>query len=131
ANGSALINYPGYILSINQDNGNGSSTPVFQVPSDSTFDNPKFKLFGDGTLQGDINIRGSLTVNGVKIDKNGFSGGSLEVDSLKVNGRTDTKELYVNGVKIDKNGGNSGGGDTGWNGKYPPEDTSDRDKRYW
>ncbi|MDN6220682.1 MAG: phage tail tip lysozyme [Lactococcus lactis] len=131
ANGSALINYPGYILSINQDNGNGSSTPVFQVPSDSTFDNPKFKLFGDGTLQGDINIRGSLTVNGVKIDKNGFSGGSLEVDSLKVNGRTDTKELYVNGVKIDKNGGSSGGGNTGWNGQYPPEVTSDRDKRYW
>ncbi|WP_342637196.1 phage tail spike protein [Lactococcus lactis] len=131
ANGSALINYPGYILSINQDNGNGSSTPVFQVPSDSTFDNPKFKLFGDGTLQGDINIRGSLTVNGVKIDKNGFSGGSLEVDSLKVNGRTDTKELYVNGVKIDKNGGSSGGGGGGWNGQYPPEVTSDRDKRYW
>ncbi len=131
ANGSALINYPGYILSINQDNGNGTSTPVFQVPSNSTYDNPKFKLFGDGTLQGDINIKGSLTVNGVKIDKNGFSGGSLEVDSLKVNGRTDTKELYVNGVKIDKNGGSSGGGGGGWNSQYPPEVTSDRDKRYW
>ncbi|WP_350028442.1 phage tail spike protein [Lactococcus lactis] len=99
ANGSALINYPGYILSINQDGGNGSSTPVFQVPSDSTFDKPKFKLFGDGTLQGDINIKGNFYVNGVKIDTNG--------------------------------GGNSGGGDTGWNGKYPPEVTSDRDKRYW
>lgn len=131
ANGSALINYPGYIFSINQDNGNGSSNPVFQVPSDSTFDKPKFKLFGDGTLQGDINIKGSLTINGVKIDKNGFSGGALEVDSLKVNGRTDTKELYVNGVKIDKNGGSSGGGDNGWNGQYPPEVTTDRDKRYW
>ncbi|UXV66946.1 phage tail spike protein [Lactococcus cremoris] len=131
ANGSALINYPGYIFSINQDNGNGSSNPVFQVPSDSTFDKPKFKLFGDGTLQGDINIKGSLTINGVKIDKNGFSGGALEVDSLKVNGRTDTKEFYVNGVKIDKNGGSSGGGNTGWNGQYPPEVISDRDKRYW
>ncbi len=99
ANGSALINYPGYILSINQDNGNGSSTPVFQVPSDSTFDKPKFKLFGNGTLQGDINIKGNFYVNGVKIDTNG--------------------------------GGNSGGGDTGWNGQYPLEVTSDRDKRYW
>ncbi|MDM7655178.1 phage tail spike protein [Lactococcus lactis] len=40
--------------------------------------------------------------------------------------------FYVNGVKIDTNGGgNSGGGDTGWNGQYPPEVTSDRDKRYW
>ena len=115
ANGSALINYPGYILSINQDNGSGSSTPVFQVPSDSTFDNPKFKLFGKGTIYDDLEIKGNLTAN-----------------SLKVNGRLETQELYVNGVKIDTNGGgNTGGGDTGWNGQYPPEVTSDRDKRYW
>ena len=40
--------------------------------------------------------------------------------------------FYVNGVKIDTNGGgNSGGGDNGWNGQYPPEVISDRDKRYW
>ncbi len=39
--------------------------------------------------------------------------------------------FYVNGVKIDKNGGSSGGGDNGWNGQYPPEVTTDRDKRYW
>ncbi|MCT3129996.1 peptidase M23 [Lactococcus lactis] len=40
--------------------------------------------------------------------------------------------FYVNGVKIDTNGGgNSGGGGGGWNGQYPPEVTSDRDKRYW
>ena len=115
ANGSALINYPGYILSINQDNGNGSSTPVFQVPSSSTFDNPVYKLFGKGTIYDDLEIKGNLTVN-----------------NLKINGRLETKELYVNGVKIDTNGGgNSGGGDTGWNGQYPPEVTSDRDKRYW
>ncbi|MGF2106940.1 phage tail spike protein [Lactococcus lactis] len=38
--------------------------------------------------------------------------------------------FYVNGVKIDKNGGSSGGGG-GWNGQYPLEVTSDRDKRYW
>lgn len=115
ANGSALINYPGYILSINQDNGKGSSTPVFQIPSNSTFDNPMYKLFGKGTIYDDLEIKGNLTAN-----------------SLKVTGRLETKELYVNGVKIDTNGGgNSGGGDTGWNGQYPPEVTSDRDKRYW
>lgn len=40
--------------------------------------------------------------------------------------------FYVNGTKIDTNGGgNSGGGDTGWNGQYPPGVISDRDKRYW
>ncbi|MCT3138094.1 phage tail spike protein [Lactococcus lactis] len=115
ANGSALINYPGYILSINQDNGKGSSTPVFQIPSNSTFDNPMYKLFGKGTIYDDLEIKGNLTAN-----------------SLKVTGRLETKELYVNGVKIDTNGGgNFGGGDTGWNGQYPPEVTSDRDKRYW
>nr|WP_205880510.1 phage tail spike protein [Lactococcus lactis] len=114
ANGSALINYPGYILSINQDDGNGTSTPVFQVPSDSTFDNPKFKLFGKGTIYDDLEIKGNLTVN-----------------SLKVTGRLETKELYVNGVKIDTNGRGSSGGGGGWNGQYPPEVTSDRDKRYW
>lgn len=114
ANGSALINYPGYIFSINQSNNSGGSVPVFQVPEDSTTDKPKYNLFGSGMFKGDIKIKGSL-----------------EVDSLKVNGRVDVKELYVNGTKIDKNGGSSGGGDTGWNGQHPPELTSDRDKRYW
>ncbi|MGF2005760.1 phage tail tip lysozyme [Lactococcus lactis] len=99
ANGSAILNFPGYIFSINQSNNNGGSVPVFQIPADSTKDKPKYNLFGDGTLQGDINIKGNFYVNGVKIDTNG--------------------------------GGNTGGGDTGWNGQYPPEVTSDRDKRYW
>ena len=54
-----------------------------------------------------------------------------------MDGRLDVKELYVNGVKIDTNGGgnnggdNTGGNDNGWNGQYPPEVTTDRDKRYW
>ncbi len=39
--------------------------------------------------------------------------------------------FYVNGVKIDTNGGGNSGGGSGWNGQYPPEVTSDRDKRYW
>ena len=39
--------------------------------------------------------------------------------------------FYVNGVKIDTNGGGNSGGGGGWNGQYPPEVTSDRDKRYW
>ncbi|NEX51007.1 phage tail spike protein [Lactococcus lactis] len=99
ANGSVILNFPGYIFSINQSNNNGGSVPVFQIPADSTKDKPKYNLFGAGTLEGDINIKGNFYVNGVKIDTNG--------------------------------GGNSGGGDTGWNGKYPPEVTSDRDKRYW
>ncbi len=39
--------------------------------------------------------------------------------------------FYVNDVKIDTNGGGNSGGGSGWNGQYPPEVTSDRDKRYW
>ncbi|HAZ1223197.1 TPA: peptidoglycan DD-metalloendopeptidase family protein, partial [Enterococcus faecium] len=35
----------------------------------------------------------------------------------------------VKGKEID--GSNSGGNDNGWNGQYPPEVTTDRDKRYW
>lgn len=38
-------------------------------------------------------------------------------------------KLTVKGKEID--GGNSGGNDNGWNGQYPPEVTTDRDKRYW
>ncbi|QED60544.1 peptidoglycan DD-metalloendopeptidase family protein [Enterococcus durans] len=38
-------------------------------------------------------------------------------------------KLTVKGKEI--SGGNTGGNDNGWNGQYPPEITSDRDKRYW
>lgn len=52
------------------------------------------------------------------------------IDRIQMTGRLDVKELYVNGVKVE--GGNSGGGNGGgWNGQYPPEITTDRDKRYW
>ncbi|WP_426288321.1 phage tail spike protein [Enterococcus durans] len=80
-------------------------------------------LAGDyGFHQGDFSIYGKALV-----------GGSLSVATdTTIAGRLDVKELYVNGLKIDTNGGgNSGGNDNGWNGQYPPEVTSDRDKRYW
>uniref|UniRef100_UPI0022E5FC84 phage tail spike protein n=1 Tax=Enterococcus faecium TaxID=1352 RepID=UPI0022E5FC84 len=38
-------------------------------------------------------------------------------------------KLTVKGKEID--GDNTGGNDNGWNGQYPPEVTTDRDKRYW
>ncbi|MZI17030.1 peptidase M23, partial [Enterococcus durans] len=76
-----------------------------------------FVMLGNGkTIHfGDLDVQGKLT---------GVSG--------SIAGRLDVKELYVNGVKIDTNGGhNTGGNDNGWNGQYPPEVTTDRDKRYW
>lgn len=77
ANGSALINYPGYIFSINQDDGKGASLAVFQIPSDATVDNLKYNLFGSGTFEGDINIKGNLFINGEKVipGQNGGGGG--------------------------------------------------------
>lgn len=76
-----------------------------------------FVMLGNGkTIHfGDLDVQGKLT---------GVSG--------SIAGRLDVEELYVNGVKIDTNGGNNtGGNDNGWNGQYPPEVTTDRDKRYW
>lgn len=121
---NAIQNH-GYSFALSSKGNNGALLNVLEIPKDSTAENRKLNLYGE------VKVDGNFYVNGVKIDKNGLSGGALEVDSLKVNGRTDTKELYVNGVKIDKNGGSSGGGDNGWNGQYPPEVISDRDKRYW
>jgi len=156
--GIDLIQNPGYTFAVSSKASNGGLLSVLEIPEDSTAENRKYNLSGigtfagdsnfkgDGTFVGDVNIKGNLYVNGVKIDTNGFKGGTLQVDNLKVtnkietnilnvSGRTDTRDLYVNGVKIDKNGGSSGGssggGGGGWNGKYPPEVTSDRDKRYW
>lgn len=77
ANGSAILNFPGYIFSINQSNNSGGSIPVFQIPADSTKDKPKYNLFGSGTFEGDINIKGNLFINGEKVipGQNGGGGG--------------------------------------------------------
>lgn len=109
-NGFAVWKEPNYIFSINAGDGGDRGNPVFQIPADVTADKRKYNLYGDGK----------------------FSEGNITID-----GRLDVKELYVNGVKIDTNGGdnnggdNTGGNDNGWNGQYPPEVTTDRDKRYW
>lgn len=109
-NGFAVWKEPNYIFSINAGDGGDRGNPVFQIPADVTADKRKYNLYGDGK----------------------FSKGNITMD-----GRLDVKELYVNGVKIDTNGGgnnggdNTGGNDNGWNGQYPPEVTTDRDKRYW
>ena len=77
------------------------------------------------------------------LSSNGNNGAFLNVLEIPKDSTAENRKLnlygevkvdgnfYVNGVKIDKNGGSSGGGNTGWNGQYPPEVTSDRDKRYW
>ena len=102
--GINAIQNQGYSFALSSMGSNGAFLNVLEIPKDSTAENRKLNLYGE-----------------VKVDGN-----------LTISGKTNTKELYVNGTKIDTNGGgNSGGGDTGWNGQYPPEITSDRDKRYW
>ena len=102
--GINAIQNQGYSFALSSKGNNGALLNVLEIPKDSTAENRKLNLYGE-----------------VKVDGN-----------LTISGKTNTKELYVNGTKIDTNGGgNTGGGDTGWNGQYPPEVTSDRDKRYW
>ena len=88
-NGFAIWKEPNYIFSINTSDGDGKSIAVFQIPKESTPDNPLYRLIGEGTFR-----NGKVTFE----------------DEVTMNGRLDVKELYVNGVKIDQNGGGSGGG---------------------
>ena len=102
--GINAIQNQGYSFALSSKGNNGALLNVLEIPKDSTAENRILNLYGE-----------------VKVDGN-----------LTISGKTNTKELYVNGTKIDTNGGgNSGGGDTGWNGQYPPEVISDRDKHYW
>ncbi|MBK4758686.1 phage minor structural protein [Enterococcus faecium] len=117
-----------------------ASTPVplennsLVIKANGTANAPKYILLsskeGKGiVLAGDYGFhQGNFSIYGKAL-----VGGSLSVATdTTIAGRLDVKELYVNGLKIDTNGGgNSGGNDNGWNGQYPPEVTSDRDKRYW
>ena len=76
ANGSAILNFPGYIFSINQSDNSGSSRPIFQIPNDSTINNMKYILNGEGTANGDLRVNGKLYLNGTEITPGG--GGSGE-----------------------------------------------------
>lgn len=112
-NGFAIWKEPGYIFSINAGDTNGTSKPVFQLPSDCTANKRKYNLYGEGTFdEGDITFRKKVT----------FQSDVMIGDK--------TLENYIK--QFAGQGGGSGGGNGGsWNGQYPPEITSDRDKRYW
>lgn len=87
-NGFAIIQDNDSIFSINSKRKeNSNSRPVFQIPKESTGEDRLWKLFGTGSIEGDV----------------------------KSTGRLDVKELYVDGVKIDQNGGGAGGGSGGGN----------------
>lgn len=75
ANGSAILNFPGYIFSINQSDNSGASNPIFQIPNDSTIENRKYILNGDGTANGDLRVNGKLYLNGTEITPGGGGSG--------------------------------------------------------
>ncbi|MDA9429147.1 Membrane protein [Enterococcus mundtii 1A] len=111
-NGFAIWKEPGYIFSINAADTNGTSKPVFQLPSDCTADKRKYNVYGEGIFdEGDITFRKKVT----------FQSDVMIGDK--------TLENYIK--QFAGQGGGGGGNGGSWNGQYPPEITSDRDKRYW
>ncbi|MFS0929946.1 phage tail tip lysozyme [Enterococcus durans] len=93
------------------------STPVpltensLVIKTNGTDDAPKYILISSKEDYGFI-LQGKQTVH---------------LGNLAITGK-----LTLNGQEVyPGQGGNSGGNDNGWNGQYPPEVTTDRDKRYW
>ena len=83
-NGVALINDPGKILSLNQGADNGTSVPVFQIPPESTANNPLYNLFGHlkSSLKFNVGAGAWITNNGkIEFSANDGSGNQLEVNS--------------------------------------------------
>lgn len=72
-NGTAIVQKPGYIFSINSGKANGNSQAVIQIPKDSTGDNKKLKLFGDVYVEGRLFINKQQVIPG----SGGSGGGDL------------------------------------------------------
>lgn len=116
-NGFAIWKEPNYIFSINTGDGDGKSVAVFQIPKESTPDDPLYRLSGEGTFRnGKITFEDDVVFNA----------------NVEFKGRVDAKEIYLGGQKVipGQNGGPSPGGGTGTGG-YPPELTTDAEKFAW
>ena len=75
-NGFAIIQENDSIFSINSRRQNSNlSRAVFQVPKESTGENRLWNLFGKGTIEGDVDIQGKLTINGEQVYPGQGSGG--------------------------------------------------------
>lgn len=87
-NGVAIVNAPGKIFSINQGTNEDTSVAVFQIPTDSTANNPKYKFYG--SLVSSIRLSvpsGAWITNNGKIELSANDGGSnqFEVNSSGAN----------------------------------------------
>lgn len=103
-NGFAIIQEPGYIFSINTGAENGSSLPIFQVPADSTPDNQKYTLYGNGTFSaGTVTFKDDVVFEGdVEFKKN-----------VKIAGRLDSESIYTGGQQVYPGGSGGGVGPSG------------------
>ena len=93
-NGFAVVQDPGYIFSINSASKNNKklSTPIFQVPEESTADNRLYNFYGKGTFgEGKITFKDNVVFEG----------------NVEFKGRVDAKEMYIGGSKVipGQNGG--------------------------
>lgn len=90
-NGVAIMNAPGQALSLNQGGNGNVSKSVFQIPAESTFDNPVYKLYGW--------LRSSLIFNiseGAWITNNG----KIEFSANEDSGKNNQFEVNPSGAAV-------------------------------
>lgn len=81
--GIAIRNAPGKILSLNQGAADGTSVPVFQIPIESTSNNPLYKLLGklQSSLKFNISTGAWISNNGnIQLSANDGAGNQFEVN---------------------------------------------------
>lgn len=105
-NGFAVVQDPGYIFSINSasENNKKLSTPIFQVPEESTADNRLYNFYGKGTFgEGKITFKDDVVFEGDVEFKKG----------VKIAGRLDAGSIYSGGQQVYPGGSGGGVGPSG------------------
>ena len=105
-NGFAVVQDPGYIFSINSASKDNKklSTPIFQVPEESTADNRLYNFYGKGTFgEGPITFKDNVVFEGDVEFKKG----------VKIAGRLDAGSIYSGGQQVYPGGSGGGVGPSG------------------
>ena len=110
-NGIALMNAPGKILSLDQGDGYGMSTAVFEIPAESTINKPIYKLYGylKSSLDFEISKGAWITNNGkIEFSANNRKSNQFEVtptgaavlgDFTVYNGTKNAAQVTRNGIR--------------------------------
>lgn len=105
-NGFAVVQDPSYIFSINSASKDNKklSTPIFQVPEESTADNRLYNFYGKGTFgEGPITFKDNVVFEGDVEFKKG----------VKIAGRLDAGSIYSGGQQVYPGGSGGGVGPSG------------------